>query len=545
MLSRCLGHRAPLLWLVLPMMVGLTVGKAGDIAPVGWLLAGAFISAVVAVIMSGHHPSRFAVATVIGMVLAGMASYALHRPRLAAWDQLPPREARLSLRVDRIFHHSDSRRAGGLATIVRADSPVEELAGQRVQFSLTLRNGETAPVRSAVVSTLGVLVSLPRNPPTSTFDGYLANAGINFRLTRGRLLAEEKPASAYYLFCARQATRFARLLGVGVDAKRPDLVGVLRAMLLGQQHELSDDQTTIFRQSGTMHVFSISGLHIAVIAAGLHALLSLFRLPRALQFIGGLAALWMYVDITGAAPSAVRAFVMVAVVEVAFVSRLPRNPLSALVTSALIILLIDPLQMFSASFQMSYGIVAALLLLGLPLADCWLERGALFRDLPKVTWGWHRRAIDTVWRALIGAAAIGTAASLVSTVTGVLFFGLFTPGSFLANLWLIPASSLVIYMGMLSLIFGLAGWVAGSDLANHAAVLILWGVDFGIRHSVDLPVMWYSATFRMSGLGALTLTALLLTIGWGYARNWQGMQRGYWAPFTVVALVLIFGVTYP
>src|SRR5690606_31180885 len=159
------------------------------------------------------------------------------------------------------------------------------------------------PIRSAEIAAIGVIASLPRNPAPGTFDAYLADSGVNFRLSRGRLLATEKPASAYRRFCARQAERFAAILGAGVETKQPGLVAGFRAMLLGRASELSDEQDTRFRRSGTMHVFSISGLHIAVIAGGLQALLLLLRLPRWLQLPIGLAALWLYVDITGTAPS--------------------------------------------------------------------------------------------------------------------------------------------------------------------------------------------------------------------------------------------------
>lgn len=542
--SRSLGHRAPVLWLVLPLIAGLSTGRAGEWFAASWLLVGASSAAVAAIFLTQRDTRVFGPAVCLAMFLAGMASYALNRPRIAAWDLLPPREARLALRIERVFVQDDSRKTAGLATVTRAEQPLEELLGQRIYFSLTLPRGERAPIRSSVVATIGVIASLARDPPGNTFDGYLANAGINFRFTRGRVLGEEVQPSAYYRFCAEQADRFAAILGVGVKHKRPELVGVLHAMLLGQQHELSDEQIAIFRQSGTMHVFSISGLHIAVIAVGLHTLLSLMRLPAWIRYVTGLIALWLYVDITGAAPSAVRAFVMVAVVETALVFQLPRNPLSALAASALLILIFAPLQLFSASFQMSYGIVAALLLLGLPLADTWQKRLALFEDLPKVTWGWHRHALDALWRATLAAAAIGTAASLVSAVTGVLFFELFTPGALLANLWLIPACSAVLYMGMLSLLSGLVGFVGGSALANHAAVLLLWLIEAGIRISVDLPATWFNATFKYPWLGAATLGALLVALVTGYAANWRGWNRGYWAPFAVVSLALIFGVTF-
>jgi competence protein ComEC len=542
--SRSLGHRAPVLWLVLPLMGGLATGRVSESIAAPWLLTGAVFAAITAVILAYREVRLFAPAVCLAMFLAGMASYALHRPRIAAWDLLPPREARLALRIDRVFAQDDPQKTAGLATVMRAEQPSEDLMGQRVYFSLTLLRGERAPLRSSVVTTLGVIASLARDPPVNTFDGYLANAGINFRFTRGLVLSEERQPSAYYRFCAKQAERFTTILGVGVQHKRPELVGVLHAMLLGQQHELSDEHVAIFRQSGTMHVFSISGLHIAVIAVGLHTLLSLIRLPAWIRYVIELVALWLYVDITGAAPSAVRAFVMVAVVETALVFRLPRNPLSALATSALLILIFSPLQLFSASFQMSYGIVAALLLLGLPLADSWQNRLALFEALPKAAWGWHRHALDALWRGVLAATAIGTAASLVSAVTGVLFFELFTPGALLANLWLIPACSAVLYMGMLSLLAGLVGFAAGSALANHAAVLLLWIIEAGIRLSVEMPATWFNATFKYPWLGAATLGALLAALVAGYITSWRGWNRGYWAPFAVVSLALVLGVTF-
>jgi competence protein ComEC len=116
---------------------------------------------------------------------------------------------------------------------------------------------------------VGVLVTLPRDPPTDTFDGYLAGAGVNFRLTRGRVVTEERPALAYYRFCAHVATRSSEILGEGIAGKRPHLAGLLRAMMLGATHELSDEQHTLFMQSGTMHLFAISGLNIGVIAGAL------------------------------------------------------------------------------------------------------------------------------------------------------------------------------------------------------------------------------------------------------------------------------------
>ena len=93
MTSRSLGHRAPLLWLVLPLMAGLAAGKAGDLAPAPWLLGAALAAAIVATFAAWRASWMWAPAIAIGMFFAGNASYAMHRARLSEWEALPPREA--------------------------------------------------------------------------------------------------------------------------------------------------------------------------------------------------------------------------------------------------------------------------------------------------------------------------------------------------------------------------------------------------------------------------------------------------------------------
>lgn len=543
MTPRSLGHRAPLLWLVLPFIAGLGAGKISNIAASGWALGLAIIAAAVAIIAGWRGSRVWAPSIIAAMFLAGAASYALHRVRLPAWDALPPREVRLALQVDRVFASADERRASGLGTITRADEHLRDLVGQRLYFSLTLRKGERPPTRSAKIAAVGVLVTLPRNPPADTFDGYLAGAGMNFRLTRGRVLSEEQPAKAYYRFCVAAAVRFHRILGLGIAEERPGLAGLLRAMMLGQTHELSEEQHTLFMQSGTMHLFAISGLNIGVIAGALQALLLLLRLPPWPRFLIGAALLWLFVDITGAAPSAVRAWAMAVFLQAAFVLQRPGNVLAALAASALVVLLVAPLQVFSASFLMSYGIVAALLLLGLPLGDAWIERWTPWRALPAATWAWWQHALDWAWRAFAMAVAIGVATTLVSFLTGVEFFRLLTPGALVANLILIPAAMLVTLGGFAALLCGLVGFSAGAVLCNHAAALVLWFIEVLVRLSVQVPGVFLPAKFTAAWIGTVALVALLATLLAGYAAGWRG-RRWWLPPFAVVALTLLFGVKY-
>lgn len=480
----------------------------------------------------------------LGMLFAGISSYTLHRSIPPDWSALPAREAHLQLRVLRAYDSPYPQRAAGLAKIIGTDLHLSDLHGQKVFYSLRLEEEMPPPIPTSEINTLGILEPIPRQTNPHTFENYLTDAGIAFQFRRGQVINEIQPASAYRRFCARTADRFDQILKLGVAQKRPELANITSAMLLGRKGELSEQQDELFMQSGTMHLFAISGLHIGVIALAIHALLLLTRLPRLWRFSISFIALGLYVAITGNTPSAVRAFTMVALLQISYLFRLPGNPLSALTASALIVLCVAPEQLFTASFQMSYGIVVAILLLGLPLGERMNLHWSLFPLIPETTWHTWQKVAAIVWRGFLATLAIGLSSILFSMIAGVQYFGLLTPGALVANLLLIPVASLVILSGMASLLCGLMGFTAGTLLFNHAAVLILAGIDLAIRQFVTWPGIFHVATFKAVWIGPVTFVVLMGTIFYGYAKRWEPKYGGWWPPFLVVAITLIFGVNF-
>jgi competence protein ComEC len=540
--SRSLGHRAPLLWLVLPYMAGIVLGRCVPwLSAVPMLLIAATAAgyAIVAVRRDGRGT---AIAIVTALLAAGCASYALHRHRLADWDALPPRELRLTLRVNRVFPRAEGKGVAGLATIVRTDAA--ELCGQAVYFSARPSAGVAPPIRSAILTCTGVLTPLAPTPPPDSFDRYLADAGMNFRLDRGRILAVEREANAYYRFLERAAARLNAWLSLGIEAKRPDLAAIYRAMMLGQKHELTEDQKTAFMESGTMHLFAINGLHIGVVALSLHALFALLRCPRPAAALLTLAVLWFDVDTTGASPSAVRAFILVAACEAAFVLRRPANGLAALSAAALGVLVLDPMALFSASFQMSYGVVLTILCFGLPLADRLLERLRPFRDLPFVTWSRPQRLWAGFLRKLWPTVGIGVAAGLVSAISGPAFFQTFAPVGFFANLILVPLAMLVIVAGFAAILTAAVGATVVGNLFNHAALVLLQTITTAIRTSTSVPAAWTAAHWRADGLASIALAVLVATVLFGYGSGWQKARGSWWPPFVVTAIAVTLGVRF-
>ncbi len=545
MASSSLGHRAPLLWLVLPMAAGLALAKAGHVDLALTATLGITLLASAGACYFSSKPSRlWSILLCLGMLFAGISSYTLHRSVPPDWSALPPREAQLQLEVTRAYGSPYPNRAAGLATIIGTDPHLADLIGQKVFYSLRLEDDVSSPLLTAEIDTLGVLEPLPLQSEPNSFENYLSDSGITFQFRRGQVIGKTQLASAYRRFCARTADRFDHILKLGVAEKRPELANITSAMLLGRKAELSDKQDELFMQSGTMHLFAISGLHIGVIALAIHALLLITRLPRFWRFGISFIALGLYVAITGNTPSAVRAFAMVTLLQTSYLFRLPGNPLSALTASALIVLCIAPEQLFTASFQMSYGIVTAILLLGLPLGERMNLRWSLFELIPESTWNISQKIFATVWRSFLATLAIGLSSILFSMLAGVQYFGLLTPGALLANLILIPIASLVILSGMASLLCGLIGFTTGTLLFNHAAVLILAGIDGAIRQFVTWPGVYHAATFKAEWIGPWAFVVLLGTIFYGYATRWDLNRGGWWPPFIVVAITLIFGVNF-
>lgn len=541
--DRSLGYRAPLLWLVIPIIGGIAAGYLLDLRNALWPLAAAVPAAVVAA-ASGDRPVRWTCSLALAFFCAGAAAEVMQRKRLTDWNDLPPREARLRLRIERLYSSGADGQSTGVAEVIATDPHLADLAGQRLQFSLYREGPAPTPVRRAIFSAIGVLIVIPEHPTPGSFESHLAGSGTNFRLNRGRLLEEQRPAPAYDRLCASAAIRFRAILDIGLAEKRPELAALLRGMMLGEKKEISEEQQAIFMRSGTMHLFAISGLNIGVIAVALQALLALARVPHWPRVIVAAVLLWIFVDITGGSASAVRAWFMATFVQAAFVLGRPANVLAALTASAAATILLSPLQVFGASFVMSYAIVLALLLLGLPLASRWKKSWSPWRDVPEVAWTRAQRLSAAIWSGASGALALGVATTLVSMLTGVLYFQLITPGALIANLLLLPAAAGVTVGGFVSLLFGLFGVEWAALLANHAAALLLFLIERGLQAGVEVPGMFLEARYAAPWVGPVALTMLIAAILHGYARGWRREAGGWWPPFVVVAVTLMLGVSY-
>jgi competence protein ComEC len=134
---------------------------------------------------------------------------------------------------------------------------------------------------------------------------------------------------------------------------------MLHAMLFGDRSMLSTQLRDSFQQTGTFHLFVVSGLHIALLAAGLYRLLRKLRLPEGFSVFLTLVLAAAYTLITGAGVPAQRALLMTAIYLIAQWLDREITTINALGFAALIVLVINPRAVFESSFQMTALVIVA------------------------------------------------------------------------------------------------------------------------------------------------------------------------------------------
>lgn len=235
-----------------------------------------------------------------------------------------------------------------------------------------------------------------------------------------------------------------RRIAIGLDGK-DEAVCLGRAILLGERNRLPYRTKRIFIESGTMHVFAISGLHVMAIARVLMVALSLLLVPSRLAGVFACPLLWAYVYLIGWSPSAVRAAIMMTLQGMAPLAWRCPNGLRSWALTFLLVHVCDPRLIVNVGNALSFLVMLAIVLAG--------EAG---RDLPK----WRHGLLVT-----FAAWAVGVPISAH-------VFGRVTPGGLVANLVLIGVAKLTVYMGALGLLASYVFEPLASYFNNLSALAI-------------------------------------------------------------------------
>jgi competence protein ComEC len=224
-----------------------------------------------------------------------------------------------------------------------------------------------------------------------------------------------------------------RMLAEGFDPPHTADRALLRAMIFGDREPAVFETADDFTKTGTTHLMAANGARIAILAALVYLLCRLLRLsPRpTLAIVTGSVAIFGFVTLPAA--EAMRPVIVCAAVGAGLIGRRTVDSIQLLALAALAVLILRPLDLYGAGFQLSFTIVLGLILFTRPLLK-FLER---FENVDRrvaksftTPTDWQRRR-DHARRRVIELAAAGTVAWVVAVPLVAFHFQQFNP-------WTIP-----------------------------------------------------------------------------------------------------------
>ena len=259
---------------------------------------------------------------------------------------------------------------------------------------------------------------------------------------------------------------------------------VLSALILGYEDDIDRDVIDAYAASGTLHVLSVSGLHVGIIFIAINAMLGFLNVNKRTRFFKSVIIilfLWFYALLTGLSPSVLRSATMLSFIIVGRMTRQHVSLFNTLAASAFFLLAFDPFMIMQVGFQLSYLAVLGIIFLQ-PAIHSWL-------DPP----GWILRNIWSI-------TSVSIAAQLATFPLGFFYFHQFPVYFLFSNMIIIPVSTVIIYGGILLLMFSwwhscasIIGLILGAIVKTMNAVALFiehlpWSVINGI--SISLSETW-------------------------------------------------------
>jgi competence protein ComEC len=280
-------------------------------------------------------------------------------------------------------------------------------------------------------------VDTPFNPGEFNYKKYLANKNVHYQafLYPGQYkvitAGQASPVIAYAL-----RTRQNLVDKLKQNMQDTTAIAVASTLILGYKADLSNDVLQAYSKTGTIHILSVSGGHVAIIYLLLGWALSFmnnYKRGRVFKAILIILLIWAYALLTGFSPAVCRAAVMISLVISGKTYSRYINSLNLLAASAFALLLYDPFLLMDVGFQLSYLAVGGLVVFQ-PMVYKWFS----FRN----------NVADKLWMA----CSVSIAAQVITFPLSAYYFHKFPVYFLMSNLLIIIPVSIIMYSGLLLLV---------------------------------------------------------------------------------------------
>ncbi|WP_449395773.1 ComEC/Rec2 family competence protein [Devosia riboflavina] len=525
-LAEATGQRRLFVLLPFSLIFGLVAYAVLPAEPgaVHFIIGSLFVTGCLLLAMLSHSLTGLRVAIQMCAAWLGFCLLALHGLAFGTAMLSVPAYGTYEARVDEVL----AADANGIRTIVSAMRPLEDARALPIRRARILLPAEPKVEVGDLIEARIRLASVPGPILPSAFDGQFHAYFSGIGAYGNAIGAVEIVTPGDDGDLARQVQALRNHIGERIDlALEGASAAIGRAMMMGDQSAISDETRDVMAASGLAHVYSISGLHLSIVAGGIFWLLrlALVCFPATLTWpnkqiaaIAGLSAAFGYLLLAGGMDNvpAFRSTLMLALIFGAVLAGRRALTMRNVAIAALVIILIDPASVFRASFQLSFAAVVALIgIYELPRLSPPGTGGSVDRALRFVS--------ATAWTSFVAGAA--------TLLFSAYHFQQTSPLGVLGNVLALPFVSLIMWFGVLAILtmpFGLDG---------PFLRLMGWNIDRMVDVA-ELVAGWSASLTGNPILAGWTLLAGLVALAW------FAFVEGRWrllAPAILVPIVLLLG----
>jgi competence protein ComEC len=455
-------------------------------------------------------------AAILGFGLAQWRTHSVAAPIIAA--------ERTNLQVTGWVELVEPREGPGQRLTIRVhaiEGMTPETTPQRVRVrtlreDTTLAAGVAVKVRATLSPPSGP--SLPGGYDFARQAWFLGIGGVGY--TRAAINRTAIDAAPPWSLTALAAfNRLRQTIAQRVTAVLSGQTGAIAVSLItGERGGITAATNAAYRDSGLIHILSISGLHMAIMAGAmfftvrlllslLPALVLRFDIRKWAAIAGAIGALG-YLLISGASPPAVRSFLMILIMFMAILLDRPALALRNVALAALAMLVVMPESLIDVGFQMSFAAVVALI----AGYEAWRDYRATDAPAPPVGWLWRVPLLFAT--GIIGSTLL---ASFSVAPFGIYHFHQSQQYAMLANLVAVPAVNIIIMPAALATLLALP-----LGLETAPLNLMGFGIDF-MTHVATWVAALPGAAVRVPAIP--TLAFAMIVAGGAWLLLWRSRLR--------------------
>lgn len=301
-------------------------------------------------------------------------------------------------------------------------------------------------------------------------------------------------------------------------------LGIISALTLGYREDLDKDVQRAFSASGAMHVLAVSGLHTGIVWGIVMWILTLGvlykplwedKFRRWLLNISTIVLIWAYAFLTGLSPSVMRSALMLTFWALSSLLEQQTSRWNPLLAAAVVILIVNPLALWSVSFQLSFAAVAGIMLFGSSMQQAVVSKGR-------------------VWQSVSGLLIVSLAAQLGTMPLILHYFGQTSNYFALTNLIVVPMAGILLSLGFSTLAMS---WCAVGEWLGWATKWCTWLLNQAVQWIESLP---YSTThMHLSEWGVIGLYGAIIC---GLLMMRGGKVHWWWIIGVIICLIVVLRV---